>query len=208
MLSRQHFTAFFPPAHSWDILLSEFPGYRGSLSTFMTLEVNKMTKLYLFKIYLFKASCFCEDKLMLQTQYHTLYQQRRSCWAGSTALQAFPSDEWDTIINEWRPLARCIGSLRANHNHSTFIIKPQFICKQTATLDGQIAQGYWMKNLPFMSDNICPSVFSYLIEKYLAYSLKEIFASWHSSQYSSKWNRINCFSRKARRAKNDWVSTP
>lgn len=34
-----------------------------------------------------------------------------------------------------------------------------------------------MKNLLFMSNNICPSVFIYVIEKCLAYSLKEIFIS-------------------------------
>lgn len=65
--SRQHFIAFFPQAHSWNTRLLQFPGYRGglfrrecvsrlSLSAFMTLEANKMTRLCFFKICLFNVS--------------------------------------------------------------------------------------------------------------------------------------------------------
>lgn len=79
-----------------------------------------------------------------------LFQQRQSFLARSAGLQVFSSDEWDKKINKSRPLARCTGSLRKNHNHSTFTIKPQFICRQMTTLDGQIAQGYWMKIVLFM----------------------------------------------------------
>lgn len=65
--SRQHFIAFFPQAHCCNTLLLQFPGYRGGLfrrecmsklsfSAFMTLEVNKMTRLCFFKICLFNVS--------------------------------------------------------------------------------------------------------------------------------------------------------
>lgn len=78
-----HFTAFFPSAHSWNIPFQEFPEYRAGLprrefesrlflSTFLTLEVNQLTRLYHFKI-LLNTSCLGEGKkLMLKTQCHII----------------------------------------------------------------------------------------------------------------------------------------
>ena len=117
---------------------------------------------------LINASCLGENKLMFQTQCHIILA--KTVLLESTGLQVFLCDEWDKRIDESRPLATYPGSPTMNHNHSTFTINPQFICRRSAALDGQIAQGYWMKDLLFMTDDICPSVFIYLIEKCLAYS--------------------------------------
>lgn len=141
-----HFMAFFPSAHSWNIPFPEFPEYRGGLprrefesrlflSTFPTLEVNQMIRLYRFKI-LLNASFWVRKKNWCLKPSVTLFWQRQPCWSGSTGLQVFLSGEWDKITDESRPLVRYTGSTTMNHNHSTFAIKPQFMHRQTATLDG------------------------------------------------------------------------